>query len=29
VPEEINKKYIVLHKKVLLEGYCNKCRKKI
>jgi Fur family peroxide stress response transcriptional regulator len=28
VPEKINKKFVVLNKKVLLEGYCNKCRKK-
>jgi Fur family peroxide stress response transcriptional regulator len=27
VPEKINKKFMVLNKKVLLEGYCNKCRK--
>jgi Fur family peroxide stress response transcriptional regulator len=29
VPDEIHKKFFVLNKKVLLEGYCNKCRKKI
>jgi Fur family peroxide stress response transcriptional regulator len=29
VPEEIQKKFFVLNKKVLLEGYCDKCRKKI
>jgi Fur family peroxide stress response transcriptional regulator len=29
VPEEIHKKFSVLNKKVLLEGYCDKCRKKI
>lgn len=29
VPEEIHKKFFVLNKKVLLEGYCDKCRKKI
>ena len=28
VPEKINKKFVVRNKKVLLEGYCNKCRKK-
>jgi len=28
-PEKINKEFIVLNKKVLLEGYCNKCRKRI
>jgi Fur family peroxide stress response transcriptional regulator len=27
VPEKINKKFMVLNKKVLLEGYCNKCHK--
>lgn len=27
VPENINKRYKVLSKKVLLEGYCSKCRK--
>jgi Fur family peroxide stress response transcriptional regulator len=29
VPQEIERKFIVLNKKVLLEGYCHKCRKKI
>jgi len=29
VPKEIHKKFFVLNKKVLLEGYCDKCRKKI
>jgi Fur family peroxide stress response transcriptional regulator len=29
VPDEIQKKFFVLNKKVLLEGYCDKCRKKI
>ena len=28
VPEKINKKFTVLNKKVLLQGYCNKCRNK-
>lgn len=27
VPGDIKKRFIVLNKKVLLEGYCNKCRK--
>lgn len=27
VPGNIKKRFIVLNKKVLLEGYCNKCRK--
>jgi Fur family peroxide stress response transcriptional regulator len=26
VPEEINKQFTVLNKKVVLEGLCNKCR---
>ena len=28
VPEKINKKFTVLNKKVLLQGYCNRCRNK-
>ena len=28
VPDKINKKFTVLNKKVLLQGYCNKCRNK-
>jgi len=28
VPGDIKKRFIVLNKKVLLEGYCNRCRKK-
>jgi len=28
VPEKIDKKFTVLNKKVLLQGYCNKCRNK-
>ena len=28
VPEEIQKKFKVLNKKVVLEGLCNKCREK-
>jgi len=28
VPEEIQKEFTVLNKKVVLEGFCNKCRKK-
>lgn len=28
IPGEIKKKYTVFNKKVLLEGYCIKCRKK-
>jgi Fur family peroxide stress response transcriptional regulator len=28
VPEKINKKFTVLNKKILLQGYCNKCRNK-
>jgi len=27
VPGDIKKRFIVLNKKVLLEGYCNKCHK--
>ncbi|MBE0425621.1 MAG: transcriptional repressor [Nitrospirae bacterium] len=27
VPEEINKQFTVIHKKVVLEGLCNKCRR--
>ena len=27
VPGNINKKFSILNKKVLLEGYCDKCRK--
>jgi Fur family transcriptional regulator, peroxide stress response regulator len=27
VPEEINKQFTVINKKVVLEGLCNKCRK--
>jgi len=29
VPEEIHKKFFVINKKVLLEGYCDKCRNKV
>ncbi len=28
VPGDIKKRFIVLNKKVLLEGYCSKCRQK-
>jgi len=28
VPEEIQKEFTVLNKKVVLEGFCNKCKKK-
>jgi len=28
IPGKINQKFSVLNKKVLLEGYCDKCRKK-
>ena len=28
IPGEIQNRFSVLNKKVLLEGYCNKCRKK-
>ena len=28
VPEEINKHFTVINKKVVLEGLCNKCRKR-
>lgn len=28
VPEKIDKKFTVLNKKVLLQGYCNKCHNK-
>jgi len=28
VPEEINKQFTVINKKVVLEGLCNKCRKR-
>lgn len=28
VPDEIKKKFFVINKKVLLEGYCDKCRRK-
>jgi Fur family peroxide stress response transcriptional regulator len=28
VPEEINKQFTVIHKKVVLEGLCDKCRKR-
>jgi len=28
VPEEINKQFTVLNKKVVLEGLCDKCRKR-
>jgi len=28
IPEEIQKEFTVLNKKVVLEGFCNKCRKK-
>lgn len=28
VPEKIDKNFIVLNKKVLLQGYCSQCRKK-
>jgi Fur family peroxide stress response transcriptional regulator len=27
VPEEINKQFMVINKKVVLEGLCSKCRK--
>jgi len=29
VPGDIKKRFIVRNKKVLLEGYCDRCRKKI
>lgn len=29
VPQEIQKQFTVLHKKVVLEGLCDKCKKKI
>jgi Fur family peroxide stress response transcriptional regulator len=28
IPGDLKKKYSILNKKVLLEGYCNKCRKR-
>jgi Fur family peroxide stress response transcriptional regulator len=28
VPEKISKKFTVLNKKIILQGYCNKCRNK-
>ena len=28
IPGEIKKRFSVLNKKILLEGYCDKCRKK-
>jgi Fur family peroxide stress response transcriptional regulator len=28
VPEEINKQFTVINKKVVIEGLCNKCRKR-
>ena len=28
VPEEVNKQFTVINKKVVLEGLCNKCRKR-
>lgn len=27
VPEDINKQFTVINKKVVLEGFCKKCRK--
>jgi Fur family peroxide stress response transcriptional regulator len=27
IPEEIQKEFTVLNKKVVLEGFCNKCRR--
>jgi Fur family peroxide stress response transcriptional regulator len=29
VPQEIQKQFTVLHKRVVLEGLCNKCKKKL
>jgi Fur family peroxide stress response transcriptional regulator len=28
VPEEMSKKFTVINKKVVLEGFCNKCRRR-
>jgi Fur family transcriptional regulator, peroxide stress response regulator len=28
VPEEISKQFTVLNKKIVLEGFCNKCRRR-